>query len=88
MPKLIRLNPPWRSFSRYDGSTDSGLASVVTSAPGASPNSESIAARILARSSGGSRVGVPPPKNTVSTGSSVAPRTRRARRISVTTVSA
>ena len=47
--------------------TLSGLASVVTSTSSASPKVSSTARRIETRSAAGSRVGVPPPKNTVST---------------------
>ena len=69
------------------GETESGLASVVTSAPGSSPNSASMASRMRTRSSAPRRVGVPPPTKTVATGRSS--RTwLRAQRISEITVSA
>ena len=83
MPNEIRLMPPARSRSRSARDTLSGLASVVTSAPGTSPNSFPIAATTATRSSGG-RVGVPPPKKTVETGRSRSPSIRRARRTSAT----
>ncbi len=64
----------------------SGLASTVTSAPAASPNSPSMTRSRPPSWPGASRVGVPPPKNTVLTGTSVLAgpghRTRRAKRIS------
>ncbi len=82
MPKDIRVNPPLRSTRRSCSVTDSGLASAVTSAPGASPNSPSTARRIALSWPGGSRVGVPPPKKTVLTGMSRAPSTFLASRIS------
>ena len=84
MPNEIRLMPPARSRSRSARDTLSGLASVVTSAPGTSPNSSPIASTTATRSAGGSSVGVPPPKKTVETGRSRSPRTRRARRTSAT----
>src|SRR4029453_1899362 len=48
-------------------STVSGLASTVTSAPGATGSSSRSRASTRARSSAGSRVGVPPPTNTLVT---------------------
>ena len=86
MPSEIRLYPAARNSFSDPGVTDSGLASVVTSAPSASPNVASIASRSRARSSGGSRVGVPPPTKTVSTRGRV-PRTRAASRSSPRRVS-
>ncbi len=80
--------PPSRSTARSSGVTLSGLDSVVTSAPGTRPNSSSIVATTRVRSRGGRSVGVPPPKKTVSTGTSRAPSTLRARRISSMTESA
>jgi hypothetical protein len=56
--------------------TSSGLHSTVTSAPGANGMVVSTAAN----SSAGTRVGVPPPTNTLVTGSSAARRCRRAMR--------
>ena len=82
MPKLIRVKPAPRNAASERSSTESGFASVVTSAPGAS----SIAASTLARSAAGSRVGVPPPKNTVSAGGGAA--TRRISSSSARTTSA
>lgn len=87
MPKLTRENPPRRSVARDSASTESGFASVVTSAPGRIPQVSSIARRIITRSSAGSIVGVPPPKNTVDTGRRATPdrsRTDAANRISWT----
>ncbi len=88
MPKEIRLKPTERSSSRSHWATLSGLDSVVTSAPSSNPNSEATAARIAPRSTGFSRVGVPPPRNTVDTGTSRSPSTRRACRISAIAASA
>jgi len=59
------VNPASASSFNDSGVTESGLASVVTSAPGSSPHIPTAARRILARSSAGSKVGVPPPKKTV-----------------------
>ena len=86
MPKVTRLNPAARSAASDSGVTESGLASVVTSASGASPNSSSTARSIVARSADGSSVGVPPPTKTVETGRSASPSTRRASPISATRV--
>ena len=82
MPNEIRVKPPPRSAASVCSVTVSGLASAVTSAPGARPNSASIARRIAASWPGGSSVGVPPPKNTVLTGMSASPSTCLASRIS------
>ena len=73
MPNEIRLMPPARSRSRSALDTLSGLASVVTSAPGTSPNSSPIASTTATRSAGGNSVGVPPPKKTDETGRSRSP---------------
>ena len=62
--------------------TDSGLASVVTSASAARPNSSSISVSSAARWPAGSSVGVPPPKNTVSACGTRSPSTCRANRSS------
>ncbi len=78
MPNEIRFRPAATSFSRSPGRTESGLDSVVTSASTASPNSPSTASSTAPRSAGPSRVGVPPPKKTVETGTSRSPSTRRA----------
>jgi hypothetical protein len=67
MPSEIRVKPARRSARSDSGVTDSGFASVVTSAPGASPQVASMPSRTRARSPGSSMVGVPPPTNTVST---------------------
>ena len=88
MPNEIRVKPPERSASRSHIVTLSGLDSVVTSTPSASPNSADSAARIAVRSPGGSSVGVPPPRKTVETGRSTSPSTRRACRISAIAASA
>ena len=88
MPKEIRSKPTWRSSSRSQSARLSGLASVVTSTPGASPNSAAIAARTAPSSPALSSVGVPPPKNTVDTGTSTSPSTRRANRTSSIAASA
>ena len=78
MPSEIRVKPAARSSASTRGSTVSGLASTVTSAPAARPNSVSMAASIAPRSAAGSRVGVPPPKKTVDTGPARGPSTRPA----------
>jgi len=82
MPNETRVIPWARSSLRVAGPTLSGLASVVISAPGRSPNSASMARRTAPNAAGGSKVGVPPPKNTVLTGTSTAPSTLRAKPIS------
>ena len=82
MPNETRVSPCARSSFRLAWSTLSGFASVVTSAPGARPNSASMARRMAPSADGGSRVGVPPPKNTVLTGMSAPASTRRANLIS------
>ena len=68
--------------------TDSGLASVVTSTSGASPNRSPISRSTAPRCPAGSSVGVPPPKKTVSTGGTRSPSTCRASRSSSIAVSA
>ena len=78
MPNETRVKPASRSEASVAASTSSGLASVVTSAPGVRPKAPAIAARIAERSAAGSSVGVPPPKNTVSTTGASAPNARRA----------
>jgi hypothetical protein len=82
MPNETRLIPPALRVARSASVTLSGLDSVVTSAPATSPNSASMAATTAARSAAGSRVGVPPPKKTVDTGTSRSPSSTRARRTS------
>ena len=68
MPNDTRVKPASRSRSRSARSTLSGLASVVTSASGRTPSSSRTAPSSRARSAGGSRVGVPPPRKTVAAG--------------------
>ena len=68
--------------------TVSGLASSVTSAPGAMPMRSRRPSRARASSPGASIVGVPPPKNTVEAGRGPIPtssRTRAAREASART---
>ena len=72
------MKPTARSSSSPHCATESGFDSAVTSASGVSPNSAPIAATTDPRSAALSRVGVPPPKNTVDTGRSASPSTRRA----------
>ena len=81
------MKPASRSAVSFAGETDSGLASVVTSAPSANPKRSSIRRRIRISSAADSSDGVPPPKNTVSTRGTAAPSTRAARSISATTAS-
>ena len=73
IPKLTRVKPAAASSARLRSSTESGFASVVTSAPGARPQVSRMPASRLARSETGSRVGVPPPKKTVDAGRGSAP---------------
>src|SRR5882757_6715342 len=54
--------------AKNSGEVDSGLDSVVTSAPAASPNELRTAASTSANPSAPSSDGVPPPTNTVSAG--------------------
>ena len=82
MPSEIRVIPEARSCASDRSSTVSGLASAVTSQPGASPNSASSAVRSPPSWAGGSRVGVPPPRNTVAAGGTPGPSTFRANLIS------
>ena len=85
IPKDTRVTPAAASTARDSGVTESGLASVVTSAPAASPKLSAACARTAARSSAGSSVGVPPPKNTLCSGRGATPEsssTRRAQRTS------
>ena len=84
----MRVKPADLNAANDSRLTESGLASVVTSAPGARPNRSSTAASIRARSLDGSSVGVPPPTKTVLTGRSSPARTRRASVSSATTVPA
>jgi len=82
MPSEIRVTPAARSCASDRSSTVSGLASTVTSQPGASPNSPSIAVKSPPSWAGGSSVGVPPPRNTVATCGTPGPSTFRANLIS------
>ena len=74
------MKPPSFSAAKDSGVTDSGFASVVTSAPGASPKASSIPCRRATSVGLSRRVGVPPPTKTLLTG--LGPRTRRAMAIS------
>ena len=89
-PNEMRVKPPSRSSASESGETLSGFASVVTSAPGTRPKVEPSAWSIRTRSADGSWVGVPPPKNTVSTAGSspLAASVRAASSISAMAVSA
>src|SRR5664279_198868 len=80
MPNDIRVKPPSRSAASDSGVTDSGFASVVTSAPSVSPNVSRIAPSSVTNVSLASNVGVPPPTNTLVTVRG--PSTRCARAIS------
>ena len=82
MPNEIRVMPSARSCASTPGVIVSGLASTVTSAPGTRPNSPSMTRSRPPSWPGGSSVGVPPPKNTVRTGTSADPSTWRANRTS------
>ena len=68
IPKLTRVNPASRSPEKNSGEVDSGLASVVTSAPGLKPIDERTALSARVNPSAPTRDGVPPPTNTVSAG--------------------
>src|SRR5699024_11337046 len=68
------------SLDREARVTESGFASVVTSASPASGIRVRRCSSIEIRSSAGSRVGVPPPKNTVETCSYSYPASRSAAR--------
>ena len=70
MPRDTRVKPASNSPAKYSGLVDSGLDSVVTSAPTASPNVLRTALRMRDSPSAPSRLGVPPPMNTVSAGGS------------------
>ncbi len=78
-PKLTRLKPAAGERRQAASSTESGFASVVTSAPGAMPQVRRTAPSIAARSLTGRMVGVPPPKNTVVAGAPPAPAPRARR---------
>jgi hypothetical protein len=67
------VKPPARNSAICAAPTSSGLASVVTSASSANPKHASISRSTETRSAAGSSVGVPPPKNTVSTGPAAGP---------------
>ena len=62
-----RLTPASRKPRNRAASTDVGLASSVISAPSASVQPPAMAPITAATVSGAIRLGVPPPKNTVST---------------------
>ena len=68
MPNETRVYPAARIVSKNAGEVDSGLASVVTSAPGANVKWAPIAASTSASPEPPNSEGVPPPTNTVSTG--------------------
>ncbi len=85
MPNETRVKPASASTRSDSGVTESGLASVVTSASSARPQAFRMPVSTRARSSAGSIVGVPPPKKTVDTAAGERPasaRTRRARETS------
>jgi hypothetical protein len=65
---LTRRTPAPERIPATSGVTVSGFASTVISTSGASGSSRRIDASIRFRRGGSSRVGVPPPKNTVSSG--------------------
>ena len=62
------MKPAAARPSKNEGDVDSGLLSVVTSAPGARPNVDRTSSSTVASRSAPSSDGVPPPTNTVSTG--------------------
>src|SRR5947209_663009 len=64
-PRLSRLTPPCSQASSLASSVLPGLASSVTSASGSTSKVERIWLSTIAISSGGSRLGVPPPRYTV-----------------------
>ena len=65
MPIDSRVTPDAASSAADASVTVSGFASTVTSASGSMPKAARTPSSMRARSPGGSRVGVPPPKNTV-----------------------
>lgn len=67
MPSDTRVYPASRIAAKKSGHADSGLASVVTSAPGASVKCSRTMLSSPATRSPPSRDGVPPPTNTVAT---------------------
>ena len=75
MPIETRVNPPAASSASDSGVTESGFASVVTSASGASPKRSRMPSSILTRSPDLSIVGVPPPTKTVEMDGDSSPRT-------------
>ena len=93
IPKETRVKPPPARATRSASSTESGLASVVTSASGARPKHSRTSSSMVTRSEAGSMVGVPPPTKTVWAGRtgrptvSMALRAARNSRASVTTKS-
>ena len=76
IPSDTRVKPASASSAKNSGDVDSGLLSVVTSAPGASPKVDRTAPSTSPSRCAPSSDGVPPPTNTVSTGR--APTTDRA----------
>jgi hypothetical protein len=77
IPNETRVNPAAASAARLSGDTESGFASVVTSACASSPNRSRIPPSSAARSPGGSNVGVPPPRKTVDAGRAGRPAASR-----------
>jgi hypothetical protein len=73
-PIDTRDTPAAASPSAMAASTVSGLASTVTSAVGANASSSRSRPSTRPRSPGGSRVGVPPPTNTLVTTGGSGPR--------------
>ena len=85
IPKDTRVTPAAARTSKVSCVTESGFASTVTSASGASPKLSRAWCSMAASSRAGSSVGVPPPKNTLCSGRGGAPAassTERAKRTS------
>ena len=80
IPKETRVKPPSARAARPASSTESGLASVVTSASAASPKHSRTRSSMLTRSAAGSMVGVPPPTKTVCAARTGRPASSMARR--------
>ena len=72
MPSDTRVKPAVRNRANSSGDVDSGLASVVTSAPGASEKFARTASSTAASRSPPSIDGVPPPTKTVDTSGTAA----------------
>ena len=81
MPIETRVIPPSARRESEARVTESGFASVVTSASSASGIRERRWSSIRTRSSAGRRVGVPPPKKTVEISSYSYPAARSAARV-------